>query len=127
MVVCRESYHTVVKRFVLESKPEIPVPVLLVPSDSKKMKSDCRNLPSWIMYCLHVPFVTFGSPFTGKNDLTTSQSPTNCASTFCPAPGALGGSYWLWDCCATAIAAVEISSAAITHLLMIVIFLVARD
>src|SRR6202042_2297806 len=89
IVVWRESYHTVVKRFVLSSKPEIPVPVLFVPSAPMKTKSDCRNLPSWIMYCLHVPFVTIGFPFTGKNDLTTSQSPTNCASTFCPAPGAL--------------------------------------
>jgi hypothetical protein len=33
IVVCRESYHTVVKRFVFESKPEIPVPVLFVPSE----------------------------------------------------------------------------------------------
>ena len=48
----------------------------------KKVKSDCRNLPSWIMYCLQEPFVTFGAPFCGKNDLTTSQSPTNCASSF---------------------------------------------
>ena len=29
IVVCRESYQTVVKRLVLESKPEIPVPVLV--------------------------------------------------------------------------------------------------
>jgi hypothetical protein len=46
IVVCRESYHTVVKRFVWGSKPEIPVPVLFVPSGLKKVKSDCRNLPS---------------------------------------------------------------------------------
>jgi hypothetical protein len=70
----------VVKRFVLESKPEIPVPVLFFPSASRKVKSDCRNLPSSIMYCLHVPFLTIGFPFIGKNVLTTSQSLTNCAS-----------------------------------------------
>jgi len=82
IVVCRESYHTVVKRFVLESKPEIPVPVPFVPSALKKVKSDYRNLPSWIMYCLHVPFVIIGLPFVGKKVLTTSQSPANCASSF---------------------------------------------
>src|ERR1700747_3032452 len=93
IVVCRESYHTVVKRFVLGSKPEIPVPVLFVPSGLKKVKSDCRNLPSWIMYCLHLPLVARGRPVTGKNVLTTSQSPANSASSFWPAPGAFAGSY----------------------------------
>ena len=44
--------------YVLESKSEIPVPLPLVPSELKKVKSDCRNLPSWIMYSLHLPFVT---------------------------------------------------------------------
>jgi hypothetical protein len=44
------------------------------------VKSDCRNLPSWFIYCLHVPFVTIGFPFIGKNVLTRSQSPVNCAS-----------------------------------------------
>jgi hypothetical protein len=34
------------------------------------------------LYCLHVPFVTIGFPFIGKNVLTTSQSPANCASSF---------------------------------------------
>src|SRR5438874_4003661 len=82
IVVCRESYHTVVKRFVFGSKPEIPVPVLWVPSELKKVKSDCRNLPSCTMYCLHVAFVTMGFPFIGKNVFTTSHSPTNCASSF---------------------------------------------
>src|SRR5262249_9131240 len=77
IVVCRESYHTVVKRFVLESKLEAPVPVLLVPSGLTKVKSETRNLPSWTMYCLHAPFVTLGVPFAGKNVLTTSQSPVN--------------------------------------------------
>src|ERR1700722_358666 len=108
-----ESYHTVVNRLVCESKPEIPVPVLLLPSVSKKTKSDCRNLPSWIMYCLHVPLVTTGAPLAGKNVLTMSQSPANCASSFCPAPGELGGSYSLWVCCATANGAK--SKAAIIH------------
>jgi hypothetical protein len=51
IVVCRESYHTVVSRLILESKPEIPVPVLFVPSGLKKIKSYRRNLPSWITYC----------------------------------------------------------------------------
>src|SRR5215472_4570291 len=82
IVVWCESYHTVVKRFVLESKPEIPVPVLFVPSALKKVKSDCRNLPSWIIYCLHVPLVTMGLLLVGKNDLTRSQSPANCPSSF---------------------------------------------
>ena len=65
IVVCRESYHTVLKRFVLGSKPEIPVPVLFVPLGLKKLKSDYRNLLSWIMYCLQVPFVTRGFPLIG--------------------------------------------------------------
>ena len=82
IVVCRESNQTVVKRFVLESKPEIPVPVLFVPSELTKVKSETRNLPSWTMYCLHSPFVTMGFPFIGKKLFTTSQSPTNCASSF---------------------------------------------
>jgi hypothetical protein len=43
IVVCRESYHTVVKRFVLGSKPEISVPVLFVTSGLKKVKSDCKT------------------------------------------------------------------------------------
>src|SRR6185312_8245169 len=98
--VCRESYHTVVNRFVFESNPEMPVPVLVFfPSASTNVKSDCRNLPSSIMYCLHVPLLTFGfPPFAGKNVFTTSHSPTNCASSFCPAPAAFGGSYWLCVC-----------------------------
>ena len=86
IVVCRESNHTVVKRFVFESKPEIPVPVLFEPSALKKVKSDSRNLPSWIMNCLQVPLVTRGFPFAGKNVFCTSQFPTNCASSFWPAP-----------------------------------------
>ena len=45
IVVCGESHHTVVKRFVLESKPEIPAPALF-PSGLRKVKSDCRNFPS---------------------------------------------------------------------------------
>jgi len=82
MTVRCESYHTVVKRFVLGSKPEIPVPVLLVPSELKNVKSDCRNLPSWTRYCLHAAFVEIGWPFMGKNVFTTSHSPANCASSF---------------------------------------------
>src|ERR1700679_3380357 len=119
IVVFCESYHTVVKRFVFESKPEIPVPLLLLPSVSKKTKSDCRNLPPWIMYCLHVPLVTVGCPFAGKNVFTMSQSPANCASNFWPAPAALGGSYSLWVCCATA--AVAKNNATMVH------FLISRD
>jgi hypothetical protein len=41
-----------------------------------------EKLPVWIMYCLHVPFVTIGFPFIGKKVLTTSQSPANCPSNF---------------------------------------------
>jgi hypothetical protein len=62
----------VVKRFVLESKPEIPVPVFFVPSGLKKVKSDCKNFPSWIMYGLHLPFLTIGFPSFGK---TSSPGP----------------------------------------------------
>ena len=61
-------------------KNDIPVPVLLLPSVSKKVKSDCRNLPPWIMYCLQVPFVTTGDPLAGKKVFTISQSPANFAS-----------------------------------------------
>jgi hypothetical protein len=71
-VVWRESYQTVVQRFVLESKPEIPAPVFFAPSGLKKVKSDCKNFPSWIMYCLHLPFVTIGFPSFGK---TSSPGP----------------------------------------------------
>ena len=48
---------------------------------------------SWIMYCLQVALVTIGFPFIGKNVFTTSHSPTNCASSFWPAPAGFGGSY----------------------------------
>jgi len=42
----------------MELKPEIPVPVLFVPSGLTKVNYDSRNLPSWTKYCLEAPFVT---------------------------------------------------------------------
>jgi hypothetical protein len=47
IVVWRHSHHSVVRRFVLGSKPEIPAPVFFVPSGLTKVKSDSGNLPSY--------------------------------------------------------------------------------
>src|SRR5690242_14030682 len=69
------------------------------------------------MDCLHVPFVMIGAPpFAGTNVLTTSHSPANCASSFCPAPGAFGGSYCSWVCWAKAEPAIR--STAKIHFVM---------
>src|SRR5262249_23665563 len=89
--VCRESVHTLVNFPVLGSKPINPIPLVL-PLTPSKVKSDCKNRPSWIIFWRHSPVLRAGSPERGKKIFSTSQSPTNRSRYFCPAPGPLRGS-----------------------------------